>query len=135
VARAATQGPRRPCRCLRHFDFDQSAGQRARYFTFSRVKEAAMTAPAERQPVYLYEMMERLGIEPGGGVVPRLSLTYATALHRCEACRSKQACRDWLDSMPGSVAFAPWFCANGDTLFELQVDQPGFAKRRTCLAT
>jgi hypothetical protein len=80
-------------------------------------------------------MMERLGIEPGGGVVPRLSLTYATALHRCEPCRSKQACREWLDGMPGSAAFAPGFCPNGDILFELQVDQPGFSKRKTCPAT
>jgi hypothetical protein len=67
--------------------------------------------------------MERLGIEPGGGVVPRLGLTYATALHRCEACRSTQACRDWLDSMPAPVAFAPRFCPNADILFELQIDR------------
>jgi hypothetical protein len=101
------------------------------------MKGAAMTPPAtrQRQPVYLYEMMERLGIEPGGGVVPRLSLTYATALHRCETCRSKQACRAWLDIMPKSAAFAPPFCPNGDILFELQIDQPGFAKWKTCLAT
>jgi Family of unknown function (DUF6455) len=77
----------------------------------------------ERQPTYI--MMERLGIEPGGGVVPRLSLSYATAFRRCEACPSKQACREWLDSMPVPVVFAPRFCPNADIFFELQVNQPG----------
>jgi hypothetical protein len=31
--------------------------------------------------------------------------------------------------MPESAAFAPRFCPNGDILFELQADHPGFAKR------
>jgi hypothetical protein len=87
---------------------------------------AIMAAPTarKRQPIYICEMMERLSIEPGGGVAPSLGLSYATAFHRCEACPSKQACRDWLDSMPASVAFAPRFCPNADIFFELQVDQP-----------
>jgi hypothetical protein len=78
----------------------------------------------DRQPTYICEMMELLGIEPGGGVVPRLSLSYATAFRLCEACPSKKACRDWLDRMPRSVAFAPRFCPSADILFELKVDQP-----------
>ncbi len=69
-------------------------------------------------------MMERLGIEPGGGAVPHLGLSYATALRRCEACPSKESCRDWLDGVPTSVAIAPRFCPNGDIFLELQVDQP-----------
>jgi hypothetical protein len=81
----------------------------------------------ERQPTHLCEMMQRLAIEPGGGVVPRLGLSYATALRRCEACSSKQACRQWLDSMPALVVFAPRFCPNADIFFELRVDQPGLA--------
>jgi hypothetical protein len=93
-----------------------------------------MAPPAACRPIYLCEMMQRLGIEPGGGVVPRLSLSYATALHRCEACRSTQAWREWLDNMPASVAFAPRFCANSDILFELRADQPGPAMRRTSVA-
>lgn len=86
-----------------------------------------MAAPVarEHQPIYMCEMMERLGIEPGGGMAPQLGLSYATVLRRCEACPSKEACRDWLDSMPTSVAFAPRFCPNADIFFELQVDQPG----------
>ena len=86
-----------------------------------------MTAPPAlgREPIYICEMMERLGIEPAGGVVPRLSLTYATALRRCEACPSTQACRDWLDAVPASVVFAPLFCPNADIFFALQVDEPG----------
>lgn len=81
-------------------------------------------APRECHSIYLVEMMKRLGIEAGGGVMPRLSLIYATAFHRCDACPTKQACRDWLDSMSQSVAFAPRFCPSTDILFELQVDQP-----------
>ncbi len=80
--------------------------------------------PRERQPIYLFEMMERLGIDPGAGMVSPLSLSYVTAFHRCEACPSKQTCRDWLDRMPRSVAIAPSFCPNLDILFEMQVDQP-----------
>jgi hypothetical protein len=85
-----------------------------------------MDVPAlrERQPTHIVEMMQRLGIEPGGGAVSQLCLSYATAFHRCEACPSKQACREWLDSTPQSAAFAPRFCPNADILFELQVDQP-----------
>ena len=68
-----------------------------------------MAAPAipEHLPIYICEMMERLGIEQGGGVMPRLSLTYATALHRCEPCPAKPACRDWLDDLPASVPLPP----------------------------
>ena len=85
-----------------------------------------MAAPALpiRQPIYMVELMERLGIEPGEGVVPRLGLSYATAFRRCQACPSKQACRDWLDSQPQSVPFAPSFCPNADIMFELQVNRP-----------
>jgi hypothetical protein len=94
----------------------------------SRVNEgvAIMAAPAarEHQAIYICEMMERLGLDPGGGEVPRLGLSYATALRRCQACPSKPACRDWLDSLPASAAFAPNFCPNADIFFELQVDQP-----------
>lgn len=88
-----------------------------------------MAAPVgcERQPTCMCEMMERLGIEAGAGVVPRLSLSYTTAFHRCKRCSSKQACRDWLSRMPASAAFAPHFCPNADIFFELQVDQPGLS--------
>jgi Family of unknown function (DUF6455) len=74
---------------------------------------------------HIYEMMARLGIEPGAGVLPQLSLLYATALHRCETCRSKKACRDWLDYAPAMLNFAPDFCMNADILFELQSEQAG----------
>jgi len=77
----------------------------------------------EEAPVY--EMMARLGIDPNAGDSPRLSLRYATALQRCETCRSRKACQDWLDYAPTMVNFAPGFCMNADVLFELQCDQPG----------
>lgn len=80
-----------------------------------------MTALAHEHPLQIYEMMARLGIEPAAGVSRRLSWQYATALQRCEACRSKKACQDWLDYAPAGVNFAPWFCENAEILFELQV--------------
>ena len=69
------------------------------------------------------DMMERLGIEVGGGILPRPSLTYAAARHRCEKCRTPDACREWLKTAPEALNFAPKFCRNGDILFELQFDQ------------
>jgi hypothetical protein len=41
-----------------------------------------MVAPAihEHRPIQLYKIMARLGIEPSGSVLPRLSLRYATAI-------------------------------------------------------
>ena len=83
-----------------------------------------MRALVSEYSTHIYEMMARLGIEPGAGVLPQLSLRYATALHRCENCRSKKACQDWLDYAPEMVNFAPDFCVNADILFELQYDQP-----------
>jgi hypothetical protein len=74
-------------------------------------------------PIHLYELMTRLGIEPG--VSPRQGFQYAVALHRCDACQCKQACRAWLDHMPATVNLAPSFCVNADILFELRFDQPG----------
>ena len=75
---------------------------------------------AQHQPNYAFKMMERLGIDPSGAVVPRLSLLYATASHRCESCPSKRGCGDWLDWAPESASFAPPFCRNGDIWAELQ---------------
>jgi hypothetical protein len=86
-----------------------------------------MAAPAarERQSIHIWEMMERLGIDPASGVAAPPNLSFATVFRRCETCSSERACRDWLDMMPASVAFAPRFCPNADIFFELQVDQPG----------
>lgn len=80
---------------------------------------------ADAHTLHIYEMMARLGIEPGAGVLPRLSLRYATALRRCDACPFQEACQVWLDHAPAAVNFAPCFCENADILFELQFDQPG----------
>lgn len=85
----------------------------------------AASVVSKRQPTHLAEMMERLGIEPGGGALPQFSLSYATAFRRCLACSAKEACRAWLDAMPQSMAAAPRFCPNADILFELRVNQVG----------
>ena len=84
-----------------------------------------MRAPPADYSIEIYEMMARLGIEPGAGVLPRSSLRYATALRLCEDCQSKKACRNWLDYAPPMVNFAPDFCRNADILFDLQYDQAG----------
>jgi Family of unknown function (DUF6455) len=83
----------------------------------------AASALREQHPVYVFEMMERLGIEPSGSITPRLSLTYATAIHRCEVCPHQETCRNWLDHAPPSIGFAPKFCPDTDLLFEIQFDQ------------
>jgi hypothetical protein len=90
-----------------------------------RGRRRIMRAPAADYSMEIYEMMARLGIEPGAGALPQLSLRYATALSRCEDCQCKQACRDWLDYAPAMVNFAPDFCRNADILFDLQYDQAG----------
>ena len=78
---------------------------------------------SERQPTFIYEMMQRLGIEPGEVTLPRLGLVYMTAFHRCQSCQVNEACRKWLDSMPCSVVNAPNFCPSEDILFELRINQ------------
>ena len=83
---------------------------------------ALATTEHSQRPVYLREMMRRLDIDPAGAILPRSSLGYFTALHRCEACPCKQACREWLDQMPATLSTPPRFCPNSDILFELQVD-------------
>jgi hypothetical protein len=88
----------------------------------------------ERQPTHLREMMAHLGLEPGDGVVPRWSLAYMTAFHRCAGCTDKEACRDWLARMPAQVSFAPRFCPNADILFELQVEHPDASRVDGCIA-
>ena len=84
---------------------------------------ASVSIATDHRSICVSKMMERLGIDPSGGVVPRLSLLYATAQHRCKSCPLTRACRDWLDSTPGSVNFAPPFCLIGDILSELQFGQ------------
>jgi hypothetical protein len=84
-----------------------------------------MISMTREHPVHLYEMMERLGIEPDVRVLPRLSLRYVTAFRQCEACQCKKACQEWLEYAPWMVNFAPCFCINAEILFELQYDQPG----------
>ena len=81
----------------------------------------AASAARMHQTTHIYEMMEHLGIEPGGGTISSLGLMYATAFRRCQACSSKETCRDWLDCRRGSTMLAPGFCPNADILVELQL--------------
>ena len=84
-----------------------------------------MRAHEPEYSMHIYEMVARLGIEPAMGVLPRLSLRYATALRRCEGCQCKKACQDWLDYAPAMMNFAPDFCRNADVLFDLRYDEVG----------
>ena len=83
----------------------------------------ATSAIREHQAIHVFEMMERLRIEPSSSITPRSSLTYATAVHRCEDCSYHQTCRYWLDHAPAFITSAPQFCPDADILFELQFDQ------------
>ena len=83
----------------------------------------ARSTAVKRRTVYLSEMMELLGIE-AGVAEPCWGLRYAAAFHRCEACRCRQACRDWVDGRQAPATLAPRFCPNADIFLELAVDQP-----------
>jgi len=86
----------------------------------------ATSVRPSRHPLFMREMMEQLGIDPGARMVAQWSLSYMTALHRCENCAHKQECRAWLDDMmPAAGTLPPRFCPNADIFFEMQVDQPG----------
>jgi hypothetical protein len=74
------------------------------------------------EPLLIGEMMNRLGVEPAAGILPQYALSYAAARRNCENCDSKAACRKWLAAHEVAV-FAPPFCPNGDTFFELHFDQ------------
>jgi len=92
-----------------------------------------MTAPAtsERHVTQICEMMQRLGIEPGGGVIPHLALSYATAFRRCKVCGTREACRSWLDRPSASNGLAPRFCPNADVFFELLLEAPASGRAAT----
>ena len=86
---------------------------------------AVMAAPTvrKRQPIYMREMMECLGIEPGGGVMPSLGLSYATAFAAAKRARPNKP------AATGSTVHrrqwrSPALCPNAKIFFELQVDQP-----------
>lgn len=81
--------------------------------------------PHDPRETHIWDMMVRLGIEPGASVLPALGLRYATVFHLCEGCTRKQACGEWLAHAPAEVHLAPRFCPGADLLFELQFDQPG----------
>jgi len=82
-----------------------------------------MTTNAEDSETLLIgAMMNRIGIEPAGGVLPQYALRYMAAQRNCAACGAKPACGKWLDAHE-AAASAPSFCPNGDTFFELQLDQ------------
>ena len=79
----------------------------------------------DHHPACIGDMMRRLGIEPGGGALPRLGPVYAAAFHRCEQCPTPDACREWLKGAADVLNIPPRFCPNGDIFFELQFDQVG----------
>lgn len=85
----------------------------------------ATSSASQKQPAFMLEMMERLGINPGTRVAAQWNLSYMTALHRCRDCNHTRQCRTWLDDTVSTTALPPRFCSNADIFFEMQVDQPG----------
>jgi Family of unknown function (DUF6455) len=85
----------------------------------------------EHRTTHASKVMERLGIEPGGGALPRLSLLYTTALRRCQSCPSTKVCREWLGGAPMTAGFPPSFCPNFDILLELQFISANSPRKRT----
>ena len=85
----------------------------------------ATSAAPHNHPIFMRGMMEHLGIDPGAHMAAQWTLSYMTALHRCQDCAHTQECRAWLAGMPDAVALPPRFCPNADIFFEMQVDQPG----------
>ena len=92
------------------------------------------SAAFEHRTIYASKMMEHLGIEPGGGVLPRLSLLYSTAFHRCRSCPSMKVCREWLGRAPMTTSLPPSFCPNSDILLALQFISANAARRSEFLA-
>ena len=84
----------------------------------------------EHRTTHASNVMERLGIEPGCGVLPRLSLLHTTALRRCQSCPSMKVCREWLGHAPMTASFLPSFCPNSDILLELQFISANCPKKR-----
>jgi hypothetical protein len=81
-----------------------------------------MTGKSTRA-LYLFELMQRIGVDPSRRSIAQSELTFLTALNQCRNCKSNEQCRAWLDQAPMSFAFAPGFCPNKDLLFEMQFDQ------------
>jgi hypothetical protein len=105
--------------------FDASQGPEAELY------KTAIAGPRIRgnhMPVFARElgtadacrMMEALGIEPGGSVVPRWGLLYSAVFRRCQSCPSKSLCRKCLDRDTHLASLPPSFCPSSDALFELQ---------------
>jgi hypothetical protein len=68
-------------------------------------------------------MLERLGIDECGGVIPRFGLMYASAVRSCQKCTSAHACTKWID-VASSNSIAPDFCPIADIFFELVLEGP-----------
>jgi hypothetical protein len=50
------------------------------------VEGCAIGLAEKHKPICIYEMMGRIGLETGGGALPRFGLNYASAMRRCERC-------------------------------------------------
>lgn len=76
------------------------------------------------RPTNVYEMMECLGLEKGGGALPRLGLVYASAARTCHQCEWSDACHEWLKVASTTLHAPPKFCPNADLFCQLVFDQP-----------
>jgi uncharacterized protein DUF6455 len=86
-------------------------------------------ARTETKPINLYALSERLGIERGWGVLPRLALTHACAVRNCRGCDHAEACREWLSSASDTLTLPPSDCPNAGLLLEIAYDRPSACRK------
>ena len=69
--------------------------------------------------VNIGRMMERLGIDPAYGVLPRYGVIFSSAWRTCRRCAASAECTKWLAETRASAVGPPRFCPNADLLWEL----------------
>ena len=72
--------------------------------------------------VNIGRMMERLGIDPAYGVLPRYGVIFSSAWRTCRRCAGSAECTKWLAETRASAVGPPRFCPNADLLWELLCD-------------
>ena len=70
-------------------------------------------------PTLLSQMLDCLGVDLGGSVVPRLGSVLISAFYACQSCDAAESCRDWLAHLSADHATPPDFCINQDILAEV----------------
>ena len=70
-------------------------------------------------PMLLSQMLDCLGVDLGGSVVPRLGSVLISVFYACQSCDAAESCSDWLAHPSADHATPPKFCINQDILAEV----------------